>query len=89
MPISEDTMYQATPQDSAANILSTGRARFFLSQDRGVFWPETTTDEKLILEQAASVHTSEGGTIPVFKITRCPAEFPPAPHYDFELSPPP
>ena len=87
MPLREDTMYQATLQDAGGKALSTGRARFFLSQNRGVFWPEPPADEKAHLKEAASVHTSEGDTIKIYKLTRFPAQFPPDPHYDFGLSP--
>ena len=66
-------MYQATLHDATGQAHTTGRARFFLSQDRGVFWPETPTHQKLILKQAATVHTSEGDAIPIFNLTRHPA----------------
>lgn len=71
---------------SSNEPLVDGRARFIGSQSRGVFWPNGGANDEL-LKQGVAVQISFGETIPVFKIQRCPAEWPTGVHYDFEWTP--
>jgi hypothetical protein len=80
-----DGTYPATLRDKENQILSDGEARFNIKLRRGVFWPQEPINEDLILKSATAVQTSKGHTAAILKIKRCPAEFPPAVHFDFEF----
>jgi hypothetical protein len=77
--------YLATLLDADNRILSTGEARIYTEQCCGVFWPHAPADEDLLLKTVASVQTSDGHILSILKISRCPADFPPVVHYDFDF----
>jgi hypothetical protein len=79
------TMYSATFLDRDSQPVSNGRARFYTSDGHGVFWPQDGADEDRILKTATSVKTSEGHQLDIRDVKRCPAQFPPERHYDFEF----
>ena len=85
MKILNDGNYLATLRDADNQILSSGEARFYSSEFRGVFWPQEQADEDLLLTKTASVQTSEGHILAIRKIARCQAGFPPVVHYDFDF----
>jgi hypothetical protein len=81
----QDGEYPTTLRDHDSQPLSTGMARLYMSQGRGVFWPQAPIIEDWMLKKATTVQTSDGHTLSLRKIERCLADWPPVAHYDFEF----